>query len=133
MPGPEDNPADDVQPTKEEWDEYARLAAIAKNAEMGLLTDEQAQAAYDAAPAVPLSAERIQEIVAYATASPGAPTKTCPVCRSVYDARGSECPCQRIERAESRVRELEKALRYAAECSTLAMVRDTARGMGVIQ
>jgi hypothetical protein len=31
------------------------------------LTPEEAQAAYDAAPAVPLSAERIQGIVAYAT------------------------------------------------------------------
>ena len=48
---PEDNPADDVQPTKDEW-----------------------QARYDAAPVVPLSKERIQEIVAYATASPGPQT-----------------------------------------------------------
>jgi hypothetical protein len=38
------------------------------------LTPEEAQAAYDAAPAVPLSDERIQEIVAYATASPGPQT-----------------------------------------------------------
>ncbi len=38
------------------------------------LTPEQAQAAYDAAPAVPLSDERIQEIVAYATALPGPQT-----------------------------------------------------------
>lgn len=66
----EDNPADDVQPTKEEWDEYERLTAIAKKAEMGLLTDDQAQAAYDAAPAVPLSEERIKEIVDYATQGP---------------------------------------------------------------
>ncbi len=33
------------------------------------LTPEQAQAAYDAAPAIPLSEERIQEIVKYATTS----------------------------------------------------------------
>lgn len=38
------------------------------------LTPEEAQAAYDAAPVVPLSDERIQEIVAYATASPGPQT-----------------------------------------------------------
>lgn len=38
------------------------------------LTPDEAQAAYDAAPAVPLSDERIQEIVAYATASPGPQT-----------------------------------------------------------
>lgn len=35
--------------------------------------------------------------------------------------------------ANNRVRELEHALRYAADCSTLEMVRDVARGMGVIQ
>ncbi len=33
---------------------------------------------------------------------------------------------------KSRVEELEQALRYAARCSTLMMVEDTARGMGVI-
>jgi hypothetical protein len=32
-----------------------------------------------------------------------------------------------------RIQDLERALRYAAECETLAMVRDTARGMGVIE
>lgn len=32
----------------------------------------------------------------------------------------------------ARVAELERALRYAAECPTLEMVRDTARGMGVV-
>jgi hypothetical protein len=32
-----------------------------------------------------------------------------------------------------RILNLERALRYAAECSTLEMVRDTARGMGVIE
>ena len=26
--GPEDNPADDVQPTQEEWEEYERQAAL---------------------------------------------------------------------------------------------------------
>ena len=37
------------------------------------------------------------------------------------------------ERLKRRVAELEKALRYAADCSTLGMVKDTARGMGVIE
>lgn len=32
-----------------------------------------------------------------------------------------------------RIEQLEQALRYAAGCATLEMVRDTARGMGVIQ
>lgn len=32
-----------------------------------------------------------------------------------------------------RVADLERALRYAADCSNLEMVRDTARGMGVIK
>ncbi len=32
-----------------------------------------------------------------------------------------------------RIKELEQALRYAARCSTLLMVEDTARGMGVIE
>jgi len=35
--------------------------------------------------------------------------------------------------AQRRVVKPEKALRYAADCSTLEMVRDTARGMGVIE
>ena len=35
---------------------------------------EEAQAAYDAAPVIPLSEERIQEIVAYAPTSPGPQT-----------------------------------------------------------
>lgn len=37
------------------------------------------------------------------------------------------------DRAVRRVRELERALRYAAGCSTLEMVRDAARGAGVIE
>ena len=54
---PEDNPADDIQPTKEEWEAWHRG-----------LTKEEAQAAYDTAPSIPLSDERIKEIVAFATA-----------------------------------------------------------------
>jgi hypothetical protein len=38
-----------------------------------------------------------------------------------------------LDIATAKIVALEKALRYAAECSTLEMVRDTARGMGVIQ
>lgn len=36
-------------------------------------------------------------------------------------------------KALERIKELEQALKYAADCSTLEMVKDTARGMGVIQ
>lgn len=73
MSAHEANPADDAQPTQEEWAEYERITAIAKNE---LLTPDEAQAAYDAAPAVPLSDERIREIVtaAAATDSPGPQT-----------------------------------------------------------
>ena len=40
---------------------------------------------------------------------------------------------QRIDIMTARIEQLEKALRYAADCSTLEMVRDAARGMGVIE
>lgn len=56
--GPEDNPADDVQPTEAEWDAWEK--------------------AYNEAPAVTLSDERIAEIVAYATGQPD--EGPCPLC-----------------------------------------------------
>lgn len=41
--------------------------------------------------------------------------------------------CREVDIAADRVHELEKALKYIAECETLEMVRDTVRGMGLIQ
>lgn len=79
--GPEDNPADDVEPTQEEWDAWER--------------------AYNEAPEVPLSPERIAEIVEYATTTcprcegrgryyrlPGDPGSPCGVC----DGTGKMAP-----------------------------------------
>lgn len=47
----------------------------------------------------------------------------------------ASCHDPRVEYVspQRRIEELEQALRYAASCSTLEMVRDTARGMGVIE
>jgi hypothetical protein len=54
MSATEDNPADDVQSTEEEFDAWMSQCP---------LTDEEAQKAYDAAVPIPLSPERIEEIV----------------------------------------------------------------------
>jgi hypothetical protein len=45
----------------------------------------------------------------------------------------AEAKQEERDKALARVKELEQALRYAAGCATLEMVRDTARGMGVIE
>lgn len=81
----------------------------------------------------------LERVIAFLGAKPKA--DLCAVCqhrpapenRSVCYACVPAQTESELVKARDRVRELEHALRYAAECSTLEMVRDVARGMGVIQ
>jgi hypothetical protein len=83
------------------------------------MTDEEAERAYDEAPAVPLSEERIREIVAYAT---GKPQGWEVVARRLQQSLEEVVGCIRLPLAGTRVPKMDLAkLRAALRGATAAL------------